>query len=75
MKSGQARKTYYALVQGNSTSLRQGEGTIDTPLYVGDDGRVSISPDGLRGEVKMKEAKTKWELIASSVSTLTFSVA
>ncbi|KAG8974856.1 hypothetical protein FRC05_006789, partial [Tulasnella sp. 425] len=74
MSTGQARKTYFAVV--NDALLRSSAnpttGRITSPLLIDPHGHVSIgSPDTPSPQMeshKVKPARTTWEVLASSIS-------
>lgn len=77
MATGQAQKTYFAVV--NDARLRSSanipnptSGSITTPLLIDPHGHVSIgSPEAASTQTeshKIKPARTTWEVLASSVS-------
>ncbi|KAG9046395.1 hypothetical protein FS837_004527 [Tulasnella sp. UAMH 9824] len=77
MSTGQARKTYLALVndtrlRGSTPEPRPTTGRITTPLIIDPRGHVSIgSPEtegNQMGASKIKPASTTWEILTSSVS-------
>lgn len=76
MATGQAQKTYFAVV--NDARLRSSanipnptSGSITTPLLIDPHGHVSIgSPEAASTQTeshKIKPARTTWEVLASSV--------